>query len=315
MKWCIPLEKRARILDRIRKPLLGYPISLPDLQKLIGTLNDIGQMCPFLRGFRQPIHLLLISFKDNTDIHLPIPQEVKDDLRIWASAVNTAARGMPIPRRLSPHLPSAICFASDASGAHFNKQQGRFIPIPYTGDRKAVSINSIEEDQVWFFASVTFPRDFLLDKRDASDHAFGCKSSTLEAVGLLLPFLCCPEILIGKEVTLLTDNEALVFGWEKRRVPHDNSASIILRAIHIISAFLGTSVEVRHLPRMSTPSAELADALSRSTTTLDCHLAAVQHAPPAAVPAVLTDWFQNPRDDWNLPIALLTYVQSSFSKS
>jgi hypothetical protein len=86
MKWCIPLEKRARILDRIRKPLLGYPISLPDLQKLIGTLNDIGQMCPFLRGFRQPIHLLLISFKDNTDIHLPIPQEVKDDLRIWASA-------------------------------------------------------------------------------------------------------------------------------------------------------------------------------------------------------------------------------------
>ena len=148
--------------------------------------------------------------------------------------LNTAARGMPIPRRLSPHLPSAICFASDASGAHFNKHQGRFIPIPYTGDRKAVSINSIEEDQVWFFASVTFPRDFLLDKRDASDHAFGCKSSTLEAVGLLLPFLCCPEILIGKEVTLLTDNEALVFGWEKRRVPHDNSASIILRAIHII---------------------------------------------------------------------------------
>jgi len=113
-------------------------------------------------------------------------------------------------------------------------------------------------------------------------------------------------------VTLLTDNEALVFGWDKRRVPLDNSASIILRAIHIISAFLGTSVEVRHLPRMSTPSAELADTLSRSTTTKDCHMAAVQHAPPAAIPAALTDWFQNPQDDWNLPIALLAYVQSSF---
>jgi hypothetical protein len=66
---------------------------------------------------------------------------------------------MPIPSRLSPHLPSAICFASDASGAQFNKQQGRFIPIPFTGDRKAVSVNTIEEDQVWFFASVIFPRD------------------------------------------------------------------------------------------------------------------------------------------------------------
>ncbi|MFN9940075.1 MAG: hypothetical protein ACK56I_11445, partial [bacterium] len=88
----------------------------------------------------------------------------------------------------------------------------------------------------------------------------------MEAIGLLLPFICCPEILIGNEVTLLTDNEALVYGWEKRRVPHDTAASIFIRAIHIIAAFLGTSVEVRHLPRMSTPSAELVDSLTRSTT-------------------------------------------------
>jgi hypothetical protein len=257
--------------------------------------------------------MLLVAFKDDQDITLPIPKEVQDDLHIWAAAMGTAAKGMPIPSRPSPHLPSALYFASDASGAQFNKQQGRFIPIPYAGDRKAVSINAIEDDDIWFFASVTFPREFLLNKRDAADHAFGCKSSTLEAVGLLLPFLCCPNILIGREVTLLTDNEALVFGWDKRRVPHDNSASILLRAIHIISAFLGASVEIRHLPRMSTPSAELADALSRSTTTLACHLEAVSQAPPAVVPSQLTDWFQNPTEDWNLPITLLRYVQSTFS--
>jgi hypothetical protein len=313
MTWNISRDKRARILDKIRGPLLGHPTSLLDLQKLIGTLNDIGQMCPFLRGFRQPLHMLLVAFKDDQDITLPIPKEVQDDLHIWAAAMGTAAKGMPIPSRPSPHLPSALYFASDASGAQFNKQQGRFIPIPYAGDRKAVSINAIEDDDIWFFASVTFPREFLLNKRDAADHAFGCKSSTLEAVGLLLPFLCCPNILIGREVTLLTDNEALVFGWDKRRVPHDNSASILLRAIHIISAFLGASVEIRHLPRMSTPSAELADALSRSTTTLDCHLEAVNQAPPAAIPSQLTDWFQNPTEDWNLPITLLRYVQSTFS--
>jgi len=312
LKWSIPNDKRARTLDRIRRPLLGHPTSLLDLQKLIGTLNDIGQMCPFLRGFRQPLHMLLVSFKEDTNILLPIPQEVKDDLHIWAAAVDTATRGLPIPTRPSPHLPSAICFASDASGAQFNKHQGRFIPIPYSGERRAVSINSIEEDQVWFFASVTFPREFLLEMRDSADHAFGCKSSTLEAVGLLLPFLCCPKILIGREVTLLTDNEALVFGWEKRRVPHDNTASIFLRAIHIISAFLGTSVEVRHLPRMSTPSAELADALTRSTTTQDVHMAEVKHAQPAAIPAILNDWFLNPNEDWNFPLALLSYVESSF---
>jgi len=312
MTWCISRDKRARILQKIHGPLLGHPTSLQDLQKLIGTLNDIGQMCPFLRGFRQPLHLLLVSFHDDPDILLDIPTEVRADLRIWATAINSAASGMPIPRRPTPHLQNAISFASDASGAQFNKCQGRFVTIPYQGERGAASINTIEDDLVWFFAYVQFPRKFLLEKRDSSDHAFGCKSSTLEAVGLLLPFLCCPTILIGREVTLLTDNEALVFGWEKRRVPHDTSASILLRTIHIISAFLGSSVEIRHLPRVSTPSAELVDALTRSTTTMDCHREAVKGAPPVAIPAQLTDWFDDPRDDWNLPLALLRHVQNYF---
>jgi hypothetical protein len=289
---------------------MGHPISLLDLQKLIGTLNDIGQMCPFLRGFRQPLHLLLVAFKENNDILLPIPKEVKDDLCVWAAAMDTVVQGLPIPSRPSPHLPSALLFTSDASGAQFNKHQGRFITIPYEGERGAASINAIENDDIWFYASITFPKSFLLEKRDASDHAFGCKFSTLEAVGIILPFLCCPALLIGREVTLLTDNEALVFGWDKRRVPHDTSASIFIRAIHIISSFLGSSVEVRHLPRISTPSAELVDALTRSTTTLDIHKEAVSNIPPAVIPQVLTDWFENPQDDWSLPLSLLTYVQN-----
>jgi hypothetical protein len=77
---------------------MGHPISLLDLQKLIGTLNDVGEMCPFLRGFRQPLHLLLVAFKEDNDVLLPIPQEVKDDLRIWAAAMDTVVQGMPIPR-------------------------------------------------------------------------------------------------------------------------------------------------------------------------------------------------------------------------
>jgi hypothetical protein len=82
MKWSISQEKRARIMDRIRGPMSGHPTSLLELQKLIGTLNDVGQMCPFLRGFRQPLHMLLVEFKDDNNIILPIPKEVKDDLHI-----------------------------------------------------------------------------------------------------------------------------------------------------------------------------------------------------------------------------------------
>lgn len=312
MSWSISTGKRARIISRIRDAMSGIPISLLETQKLIGTLNDVSQMCPFLRGFRQPLQNFLASFRENENIRLSPPQAVHDDLQIWAAAVNSAVIGFPIPPRPTAHLPGALFFVSDASGAQFAKTREMFIPIPYTGDRGAASINAIEDDIIWFHAKITWPRTFLLVHRDSANHAYGCKSATLEAIALILPFLCCPQILINQQVTLLTDNEALVFGWEKRRVAHDNSASIFLRALHLISSFLGSSVEIRHLPRMSSPSAILADALTRSTTTLEAHKAAVSSAPHQTIPEVLTDWLDCPSEDWSLPITLLNHVQEMF---
>ncbi len=113
-------------------------------------------------------------------------------------------------------------------------------------------------------------------------------------------------------MTLLTDNEALIFGWEKRRVPHDDTASIFLRTLHLISCFLGVSVDIRHLPRMSSPSARLADALTRSSTTEKQHRDAVCQAPPVSIPEPLLEWLENPSEDWSLPYSLLHYIQNGF---
>jgi hypothetical protein len=66
MQWSISKEKEARIKDRIRGILLGHPTSLLDLQKLIGTLNDIGQMCPFLKNQNQ---IKIIYFPSTDTIH------------------------------------------------------------------------------------------------------------------------------------------------------------------------------------------------------------------------------------------------------
>ncbi len=312
MTWTISKDKKARILDRIRGPLLGSEVSLLETQQLIGSLNDVGQMCPFLRGFRQPLYKFLIQFKDDQNIRLRPPIEVRNDLRVWAAAIHSVSNGSPIPCRLTEHLPSAMMFVSDASGAQFAKSGDTFYTIPYEGERGAASINAIEDDLVWFHAHLIWPRPFLLQYRDSLNHAYGCKSSTLEAIALILPFLCSPQILIGRQVTLLTDNEALVFGWEKRRVPHDDTASIFLRSLHLISCFLGASVEIRHLPRMSSPSARLADALTRSSTTEEHHRDAVSLAPPVSIPEPLVQWLHNPSEDWSLPYVLLSHVQKKF---
>jgi hypothetical protein len=310
LSWSLSEEKKNRILSRIQVPLQGNSMSLLDTQKLIGSLNDVGQMCPFLRGFRQPLYLFLTSFKDEEQLTQQVPPEVQADLHVWASAMESVASGFPIPPRPKNHLPSALVFASDASGAQFAKFNDRFVTLPYEGERGAVSINAIEEDDIWFCARIYWPRSFLLLHRDSLDHAYGCKSATLEAVALILPFICCPHLLVNREVTLLTDNEALVFGWEKRRVAHDNSASILIRCLHIISAFLGASVEIGHLPRISTPSAILADALNRSATTTDRHEQMISSAPPVLIPRALINWLEHPSEDWSLALQLLEHVKT-----
>jgi hypothetical protein len=38
--------------------------------------------------------------------------------------------------------------------------------------------------------------------------------------------------LVGKELVLLTDNEAVVSGWQCQSIANDEPASIIIRAVH-----------------------------------------------------------------------------------
>jgi hypothetical protein len=131
-----------------------------ETQQLIGSLNDVGQMCPFLRGFRQPLYNFLMQFHDNQHIKLSPPSEVRSDLKVWAAAMHTISSGFPIPPRPSEHLPSAIMFVSDASGAQFAKTSEKFITLPYEGERGAASINAIEESSLSYAFQI-----FLLVKR------------------------------------------------------------------------------------------------------------------------------------------------------
>ena len=46
----------------------------------------------------------------------------------------------------------------------------------------------------------------------------------------------------------------------------DSTADEILRAVHVLSSFLGTRVHVRHVRRVSTDMSDLADDLTRRCT-------------------------------------------------
>jgi len=309
LSWSFPVPKYTKLMNMIITALSGEDISLENMQKLLGVLNDFGQMLPFLRGFRFNLNKFLVTLLQLETEPKPLPLSAASELRVWALAAHTAVNGLPIPHRQPHPSLAALTFISDAAGARFAKVGGRFVPYGDQNDRGAASISSPEDGPIWFCARVTWPTFLLLKARDSADHAYGCKSPTLEAIAMALPFLCCPEHLIGREILLLTDNEAVVFGWESRKVANDESASIIIRAIHIISCFLGCWVTVRHLPRISTPAARLTDRLTRKSTTKSDDLRRISLSIQTDIPSELHRWLAFPSEDWSLPIRLLTAVK------
>ena len=53
------------------------------------------------------------------------------------------------------------------------------------------------------------------------------RQTTLETIGLLLPFLSIPSSLQGRDIILRVDNKAVVYGWEDKGVNNDMTASIL----------------------------------------------------------------------------------------
>ena len=308
MCWSVPQDKANRILQSISEPLTGAPVSLKQTQRLLGRLNDFSQMCRFLQGFKQPVNQFLASFQNSEQIHLQMPAQAKKDLKVWGAAVAHSTGSIPIPPRPLPPPSGALVFVSDAAGVKFARVQGKRVPLDEPGERGAASIGLTPWGSVWFHSSIRWSSYLLTEAMDSKGCAYGCKSATLEAVGLLLPFVTIPGRLRNKAVRLQVDNISLVYGWVNKHQKNDTSASILIRSIHIIAVMLNCMVEVEHLPRVTSPAAILADNLSRTSTTTAADRRAVAGAASGPIPRALTDWLNCPFDDWDLPYKLLDHA-------
>jgi hypothetical protein len=144
---------------------------------------------------------------------------------------------------------------------------------------------------------------------DEKGAKYGSKTTTLEAAGLLLPLLSVPEKLRGREVAFYTDNLAVVYGWENGGVKFDETATSILKAVHVIACYLGMTVHVRHVQRMSNTHAVLVDHLSREATVTELDGKLLKGIRMSACDTVLYEWMENPGISFGLPRKLLNTVK------
>ena len=149
--------------------------------------------------------------------------------------------------------------------------------------------------------------------KDEKGCSYGCKSTTLEAVGILLPFVSCPEKVKGKNVVFMIDNMAVLYGWYKGHVSNDESASEVLKCVHYLSGMLGTTVNVEHVDRVSTEMAKLVDQLSRREVSGNPETrAAVERVGNSTVCGHLLKWLEDPVGEKNLCLKLVTELMVKF---
>jgi hypothetical protein len=296
LTWKFPDDKYFKYLNFVFDILARDKVSLKDMQSLMGILNNICLMAVFLDGFKFNLYEVLKRLiADERPVSLP--RCAYNDLCVFANFLSEGNLWRPIVPKYCNVPLSHFQVISDASGKYMEKDTGCGLLV----------INDLEE--ICLAYQFFWPAPNFLLFKDEKGSTFSNKTCTLEFVGILIPFLICPEYFINQHVVVKVDNVACFYGWINRKVANDSCASIIVRALHLISAYLACMIHIEHLPRLSTGDACTVDRLSRRSTTLpedEILLSSFDVDSSRLEPLIA--WLSLPVEDWTLPDKLLCSV-------
>jgi hypothetical protein len=270
------------------------------MQKLMGRLNDVGLLCPFLKIYKGPLNEMLGDLQRDPGSVMVPSEQCRKDLMVWLGFLTEVELWKPIPHR--PMAPPIRClsFSSDAAG---------FAKWSRKDEKVGVGCVGFGLDGELIFAMQMFWPKELKECRDRKGGSFGDKTLLLEFIGLLLPFLTVPQQLANQHVVLKVDNIGCFFAWENKNVTKDPHASVLVRALALISSYLSCYIHVEHLPRISAWDAETCDRMSRDKTTLRSDKQMLASFGNIQVTPLLTEWLKDPVIDWDFSNTLLNYVK------
>jgi hypothetical protein len=200
---------------------------------------------------------------------------------------------LPIPEEHERPPEGAWHFVSDAAAGLGSNDWAGVASLGLTPSQKGI----------WLLSRGVWP--------PAVDEArLASKMTTQEAVGLLLPLLSVPEKLVGQHIVLAVDNIGVVFGWTNGGRKGNCWASVLIRALHIVASFLGCTVFVQNVPRLSSAAAVMADSLTCSSTATADVWAQTAGATMRRPPPPLWEWLESPKEDFNLGFILVNYLKT-----
>jgi hypothetical protein len=161
---------------------------------------------------------------------------------------------------------------------------------------------------IWYLCRGIWPES-VYRARDEKGARLVSKMTTLEATRLLLPLLMVPGVIAGQHVVLGVDNLGVVNGWQNGGCKGDRWASVLIRALHIVAAYLNITVHVHHVQRLSLAAAVMADSLTGLSTATAEVWAKTTGASIFTALELLWRWLADPTDNWNLGFELVHYLK------
>jgi hypothetical protein len=221
MEWKLPCEKDDKARRAIYDIFHAEKASLHAVQSLVGRLNDIGLMCPFLTSFRRNISTLLSNAEERGSEEIVITELAKDDLLVWWAAIDDCEKGLPIP--CAPSGPN-IYFKKFAI-ASATKPSGRDDSFLATG----IGCFGINEDG-FYLSSCSFLWDKSVFKSDSKCGA----SRPTNFIGIILCILANLDCLRNQHVVFTCENITNCWDWEKQYSRGDDVSNILIRCISIL---------------------------------------------------------------------------------
>lgn len=300
MKWFLPEEKRSRYLTTLEKLLSKVKVTQNDIQQVMGMLNTIMQLCPPLKFLRSP--LIDDLGKSYTIDPLFLSSESIMFFNQWMYILHDLKDGFPIPDFNNCSPAKAVVFVSDAAGCADPN-----IKLEYDVGIGAVGHLAPNEEMCDFLyvSQCLWPTDFISVFSDVNNKAFGCKTTLLEAIGLILPIYHNYRQIHHKHIVCKVDNVAVVWAYWNGRSRSDPYTSLIVSVINHIAVSTPFKLYVEHLPRVSTLPALLADTLSRTDPKGRYLIDHIGLEVQSTWPPSLVAWLNNPVIDWSLRSKIL----------
>ncbi len=172
-------------------------MSLKEIQRLMSRLNHVSQMAPFLNGFRHNLNEELRKAAENSPRKIELSKFSKKDLCVWSNFLSDIDPWLPIPHpREDPPLCTKTIVSDSAGFACSSK---------WDGEIRCGIIGLDEQGDTLIAHQIFWPRDFIEKKKDGKGAKFGDKTSTLEVIGVILPFLLIPEKLRNQHIVCGVD--------------------------------------------------------------------------------------------------------------